>query len=459
MIYASMKQLKNRLRRVVMFSNNTAKVKVDKLISEMIDDLAWSAVFSVDADVRETAQWLIRRIGATLGIIPSSLQPVYEAMGEGNLQGFTIPAINLRTLTYQSAQAAFRAAKRLDVGLLIFEIARSEIEYTKQEPGEYAAMIIAAAIRTGYNHPIFIQGDHFQINAKKYVADSRSEFAAIQNLIKKAIAAGFFNIDIDTSTIVDLKKKAVWRQQEPNYSATTLFTEFIRSIEPSGISILIGGEIGEVGGKNSTAKELSAFMAGHLRELLNFGADRKGIGKISVQTGTTHGGIPLPDGSVAKIKLDFDTLKNLSTLSRKEYGLGGAVQHGASTLPHELFGLFPQKGTAEIHLATGFQNIIYDLMPLRLRNKIYVYLRNKFIAEKKDGETDEQFIYKTRKKALGEFKYDIWALPPKVMTAIVRALEKEFFFMFEKLGVADTHWIVDQCIDAIDVRSDMPTSK
>ena len=86
----------------------------------------------------------------------------------------------------------------------------------------------------------------------------------------------------------------------------------------------------------------------------------KGISKISVQTGTTHGGVPLADGSVAKVKLDFETLEKLSAAARADYGLAGAVQHGASTLPDEAFDRFPATGTAEIHLATGFQNIVYD---------------------------------------------------------------------------------------------------
>jgi len=41
----------------------------------------------------------------------------------------------------------------------------------------------------------------------------------------------------------------------------------IRDLEPDGITISVGGEIGEVGGKNSTVEELQAFMEGYLEEL------------------------------------------------------------------------------------------------------------------------------------------------------------------------------------------------
>ena len=61
-----------------------------------------------------------------------------------------------------------------------------------------------------------------------------------------------------------------------------------------------------------------------------------------------------------KSKLISRFWQKLSELSRSQYGLSGAVQHGASTLPDEAFDRFPAMGTAEIHLATGFQNIIYD---------------------------------------------------------------------------------------------------
>ena len=62
--------------------------------------------------------------------------------------------------------------------------------------------------------------------------------------------------------------------------------------------------------------------------------------------------MPLPDGGVAEVKLDFEVLRELGEVARA-YGLAGAVQHGASTLPDELFHHFPAVETAEIHLATG----------------------------------------------------------------------------------------------------------
>src|SRR5262249_43300677 len=159
----------------------------------------------------------------------------------------------------------------------------------------------------------------------------------VKKLIAEEIGAGFFNIDVDTSTLVDLSQPNLDSQQRLNYERAAEITEMIRSLEPAGVTVSVGAEIGEVGMKNSTVEKLRAFMTGFERSLAARGHDLEGISKISVQTGTSHGGVVLPDGSIADVKLDLGALEALSKAAR-EYGMAGAVQHGASTLPSTAFG-------------------------------------------------------------------------------------------------------------------------
>ena len=461
MICEDKKQLLNVCAKIVELDGNDVRILDEaKLKSELIDNLIYTAVFSSDQATQEAARWLIRRAGVAMGIMSASIQSLYEAMGRGELKGFTVPAINIRGLTYDAAQAVFRAAIKGQVGPVIFEIARSEIDYTSQRPMEYICAVTAAAIKTGYRGPIFLQGDHFQINAKKFVADAAKETQAVKNLIWEAIEAGFYNIDIDTSTLVDLTKAGVKEQQKTNYILAAELTTMIRDLEPEGITVSVGGEIGEVGGKNSTVEELQAFMEGYLEELKKGGESLKGISKISVQTGTTHGGVPLADGSVAKVKIDFAVLQKLSELARSQYGLSGAVQHGASTLPNEAFDRFPAMGTAEIHLATGFQNIIYDSsnFPKDLKEKIYEYIKTQLKDEWKEKDTEEQFIYKTRKKGFGHFKLDMWDLPADTRNKLGAELEKQFTFLFDKLKVTSTQKIVEKYVQPVDVTPELPVA-
>ena len=455
MLYSTKADLLNDLKGIIdIQKNGTVKIiERNALTSKKIDTIVYNAVFNKEAAIKNISRWLIRSTGNKLGIISSSIQSLYEAIGKKQFKGFTVPAINIRGLTYDVARSIFRAAKKNHVGAFIFEIARSEIGYTDQRPAEYASVILAAAIKEGYECPVFIQGDHFQINAKYYEKDKDAEINKVKGLIKEAIEAGFYNIDIDTSTLVDLSKPNITEQQRLNFEFAAEFTSYIRALEPKGITVSVGGEIGEVGKKNSTVEELKAFMDGYNSTLAAKGKGLKGISKISVQTGTTHGGVPLPDGTIAKVKLDFDTLKNLSRVAIDEYGLSGAVQHGASTLPADAFDKFPETGTAEVHLATEFQNMIYEssVFPKNFKNEIYEFLKKNYAADRKEGETDEQFIYKTRKNGFGPFKERFWNLPSNVRDKIGEELESKFDFLFKKLNVLHSKEIINKTIKPIEV--------
>jgi len=414
------------------------------------DDRVRRAVFGLGGGGgpdREQARWLIWEIGQQAGVRPASIHELYLARGRGEVPPFTTPAMNLRVLAYDTARAVFRAARRLDVGALICEIARSEIGYTDQRPAEYVAVMTAAALREGFVGPLFIQGDHVQVNAKKYAADPEAELQAVRTLIEEELHAGFYNIDVDTSTLVDLSQKTLDEQQRVNYERAAELTRFIRDREPEGVTVSVGAEIGEVGGKNSDVHELKAFMEGYNRTLQRLGPYR-GISKISVQTGTSHGGVVLPDGSIAKVQLDLDALKALSRDARATYGLGGAVQHGASTLPAEAFGAFPACEAIEIHLATNFQNIVFDhpKLPADVRSEINEWVKSECKDEWKKGDTEQQFIYKARKKAIGPFKQRLWDLPAPVRDAVAADLEKTFAFLFEQLRVTHTRAVVDRFV-------------
>ncbi len=421
---------------------------------EDIDRLVHAAVFGIQPE-RDAARVRLWNLGQQLGPRPASIHDLYLARGRGECSGFTVPAINVRMLAYDTARAVFRAAKARDAGAIILEIARSEIAYTDQRPAEYVAVMIGAALREGYQLPLFIQGDHCQVNAKKYQANPDAEVGEVKHLIGEEIASGFFNIDVDTSTLVDLSFPTLDEQQRTNYQRAAEITRFIREHEPDGITISVGAEIGEVGTKNSTVAELHAFMDGYNRTLAAT-AGCEGISKISVQTGTSHGGVVLPDGSIAAVKLDLQALEALSQSARKDYGLGGAVQHGASTLPSAAFGTFPRIETAEIHLATNFQNIIFDhpALPVELRERMYRWLDTNAESERKAGDSAEQFYYKTRKKAIGPFKREVWALPAPIRQQIGADLETMFGFLFDQLRANGTAALVRRFITAPSVTQD-----
>ena len=455
MLFNDQDEIARQLKKFATINNGELKIEdADKLRGDVLDKLIQNAVLNPSAEIKGLSRFFIKSAALELGIVSSSIQGLYDARGRNELQGFTVPALNIRGLPYELCRAIFRTAIKTNAGAFIFELAKSEMSYTFQKPNELSTVILGAAIKEGFTGPVFIQGDHFQVNAKNYAQDPEKEIIGIKNLIESGIAGGFYNIDIDTSTLVDLSKTNVVEQQRANFEVGVELTQHVRDNEPEGITISVGGEIGEVGKENSNEQELRAYLD-NFNDLLEKNiSGATTISKISIQTGTSHGGVPLPDGTVADVNLDFDTLENLSRISRDNYGLAGAVQHGASTLPQDLFHKFPELETAEIHLATDFQNMIYGsaLFPTSFKEKIYTRLREKFCSEQKSGETDEQFIYKTRKKGFGEFKKEFWELSNEIREGIGEELENKMNFLFKKLAVQNTKNYVKENIEQVAIK-------
>jgi hypothetical protein len=201
-----------------------------------MDELVRQAVFGTE-DEKAQARWLIWEIGQRAGVRPASIHDLYLARGRGEVPPFTTPAMNVRIMSYDTGRAIFRSAQKLDAVAIICEIARSEIAYTDQRPAEYVAVMTAAALREGFVGPLFIQGDHVQVNAKKYAADPDAELKALRQLIEEEVHAGFYNIDVDTSTLVDLSKPNLDEQQRTNYERAAELTQFVREREPEDVTV------------------------------------------------------------------------------------------------------------------------------------------------------------------------------------------------------------------------------
>ncbi|HSB80740.1 MAG TPA: aldolase [Candidatus Methylomirabilis sp.] len=412
--------------------------------NEMLDRWARAAALA-EPETRQAAIWAIREAAHAVGLIPASIQDLYLARGKGQWSDKTVPAMNLRGWTYQTGRAAFRAARRMGAGLLIFEQALAESVYAAQPPIEFTAAILAAGMREGHSGPIFLQADHDQVSAKSYQKDAQAETQRLSDVIREQIAASFFNIDIDASTVVDLSLPTLVDQQRLNAELTARFTRLVRTLDPMGVTISVGAEIGEVGAHNTTPEELRAFMATYPMALATAGGGA-GITKVSVNSGTYHGGKVLPDGSLAKVPVAFDTLRDISRVAREEFGLAGAVQHGASTLPMDYFGKFPESGTVEIHLALGFNNLIFDhpKLPQEVKDEIRSYCFAHHASERKPDQTEAQFIYTTRKKAWAGMKERFWNLPGDIQEALMDSLEEMFRDMFVRMHVGQTAELVAQ---------------
>jgi fructose/tagatose bisphosphate aldolase len=390
----------------------------------------------------------IRQLAEAQGARPASIYPIYKARADGQLESnFTVPAMNLRGLSYLTAQAAFEAAQELDVGLMIFELARSEMKYTNQTPLQLASSVLAAAVKTGWQHPVFIQGDHYQPKAEKPGQIKGGEASLIKELIKDSLEAGIYNIDIDGSTLVDPTQTNEYDQQRPNFLFTAEMYRYVDQLNdadfPLPATVALGCEISEVGTHLSKSSQLAAFMTGLKDEGWDWETQAAPI-KVAIETGTRHGGTVNRDGTPGPMHVDFDRIKTMSTLAQHKYGMAGAVQHGASTLEKSFFSQFPLCDTLEIHLSTGFQNTILNHpdFPRELLEAMYTWCEMNSVKDRQPDWSDAQFYAKTRKKAWGPFKEHTWCLPDQVQRSLKKTLKQECEDYFVALKVKNTLGVI-----------------
>jgi hypothetical protein len=110
-----------------------------------------------------------------------------------------------------------------------------------------------------------------------------------------------------------------------------------------------------------------------------------------------------------------------------------------------------------VHLATGFQNMMFDhpQFPKEYTAKMRDWLHKECASEKKADETEEQFIYKTRKKGFGPLKKDLWTMPDANRNAIAKSIEDKFDFLFKKLGVVNNKAAVEKFVKIAPVKPDV----
>ncbi len=396
------------LTLIAPFVDDKGMLTVKSVPFNVVKSIVEEYLFTQDPVVKNEAKTVIWDFCSQVGIFPASINNIYRQRANETLpHNFTVPAINVRGLTFFVAGEIIKAASATNTKHFIFELSRSEMRYTDQNWEGYATCVLAGALSVGYTGPVYIQGDHFQAKPAAEGVIAEGEVEAIKSLIDEAIKNGVYNIDIDSSTLVNLSASTIEEQQRENIKYTLEFAKYIRLHEPKDIQISIGGEIGHIGGKNSTVEELNVFLTG-----FNEGWDKThyGLSKVSIQSGTSHGGTVLGDGSIAPATVDYDLLLSASRLCRQNFEVGGVVQHGASTQPMGFFTELPKHEVLEVHLATGIQNVIFDSksFPQELKQAMSNWILDKKLDERKKDWSDEQFIYKTRKKCWGEFKKELW---------------------------------------------------
>ena len=403
-----------------------ANLVTGRALDQLAHDLALT-----DAGKAERIRALVALAGIA-GVYTASIGPVYRALAAGTIPPLAVPAINLRGLTYDLARAIWQAAGEAAAGPVIFELAPSESRTGRQRFEEFAALVLAAAVREGYRGPVFLQVDHFQID----LPDPRFS-PEFRSWCRRSVAAGMQQVDFDASGLC--ASPSAVSAQAACAQATAAAAAFHRKLNRSG-DLVYGAEVGEIGGANTTVDDLREFMATYR----SAPANPPPLGKISVNTGTTHGGVIDTAGRPGPMPLDLGLLADLAAVARREYGLPGVVQHAASTLSLAQLSRLPAAGVCEVHLATGIQNLVFDHpeFDTGLRGRMQAELldtRREAEGRELDGSQDwtpAQHFYSGRWTSWGQFKRELWELPEESRAAIRASLVDWCAPVFAALQIA-----------------------
>ena len=429
-----------------------------KLRERAIYGLVTAAVFEADPARRSAVRWVIRALAQESGIVPASIQSLYEAMGRGGLRvhraGRQHPRPHLRQHEgrFPGDDGRERRTGHLrdrEIGDRLYRTAAGRIR--RRHPG--------GGDPGGIHGAGFHSGDHFQINAKKFGADPAGEVSTLKAIAREAVEAGFCNIDIDASTVVDLSKGTIEEQQFNNSHITAEMTKFIRGLEPKSVTVSIGERSARWGARTarwrSCRPSWTSTAASSARE--SRASARSPSRRGLLTAGSSCRMEPWPRSS----STSAPSRKPVESGAREIRSLRRRPAPGASTLPDDAFGRFPETGTSEVHLATGFQNMIYEhpRFPAALKEKAYDWCRANCASERKQGETEEQFLYKARKKTFGPFKKEMWDLPAEIRGAIGADLEAKFRFLFDKLRVVGTRDVVGRIVKPVSAPLSRPTGE
>ena len=387
------------------------------------------------------------------GARPASINELYLARGRGDVR-------RLHRARHQRPHAGLRhGAGRLPGGAGRARPAPSSSRsrgarspIPPSGPTEYVAVLIGAALREGYTLPLFIQGDHCQVNAKKYAGDPEGEVGEVKKLIAEEVAAGFYNIDVDTSTLVDLSRPTPRGAAARQLRARAEITAFIREQEPEGVTVSVGG-----GDRRGGPQEQHGGGAARLHARLHaprwtgcgvtrgaeqdLGADRHLARRRGAARRHHRGGQARPRGAGGAFQGGAPDVR---------HGGGGAArrQHAARATPSATF---PRIETCEIHLATNFQNIVFDhpKLPAELRKRdVRLAGRERRRASARTATPRSSSTTRRGRRPSGRSRTSAGRWPQDVRDAIAADLERTFRFLFEQLNVNGTETLIDRFIHA-----------
>lgn len=440
--FADIAQLQESLQGVVKLRQGSElRLLVPQMFrGELVDRFVYTSILGGTQKLRHLCSLILRSAALAHGIWCDSIHPFYKTLSTGRKAVMTIPAYNVRGLTYSIVRTIFRTAQKLNAGPFIIEISPHEMSFTQQRADEIGACVLGAALRENYFGPVFIQGDHFKIDAHRSQQEKLTDTNRMQSLISDAIGNGFYNFDIDATHSLTCEHQAGRDALQDHFERVARVCEFIRQAQPQGVTAAMGVEFGSMS-RLLTQKDLVLREIDMLQSNLAALQVTPGLTKIcfhldSDTNAMDNGLVPHISQSLSQEVLS--ALSGLSVQLKSMLQIAGLEIHAGSGISHSVLDNLPSNGIVEVHLGTQIQDIIFDhpRFPIGLTEEIHSYLETHCSMDLQAQTSRDYFYYTARKKSWGPFKKAICSLDERTKAAILQDIEKEVSLNFELLRVA-----------------------
>ena len=196
-------------------------------------DLAWTAAFSTDEATIAAARWIVWEASQALGARSASIQELYMARGRGRGPRVHRPAINIRAQTFDMARTVSRPPRAATSARSSSSWPAASRPTRSSGRSTTRPRVLAGAIAAGWRGPGVHPGRPLPVQRQEVRRRPRGDDRGDPAGMPVAIDAGYRNIDIDCSTLVDLSKPTVDEQQRENYVRAAELTALIRSSSPT----------------------------------------------------------------------------------------------------------------------------------------------------------------------------------------------------------------------------------
>ncbi len=450
MIFSTAEQAKQTLEGVVSVQGNAVQISdANRLRRQVIDDLIENALFHPSEQLRYLCHWLIRRIAAAEVIYPASAGSMHDRFRRELMGRAAVPVFGMRVLTYDSARACFQAARERSAVAFMFELSDGAMGYPAPNPTAFASSVLAAAVKEHYQGPVFLSAGWIRADEEAWRRDRDGEISRLRTEAQSAAEAGFFNFHFSAASLIATEKPTHAEQQRRNYRTCGELSNFVREIDPPGITSSVSGELGQLPDGTEAVPMMRAFLNGYLGEFTRRGSTLPS--HVALSANVVEGVEPGPP---------LDVVTDLAEIGQREYDVGLAVRDLPRDYPENHYEALIRAGATTLQLAPHVDDWVFDdeAFPTALKEDIYRWADGQAPGLRRPGEGDQPFLYRARRAALDAFATRLWEMPEVTRKALREAQTLRFHDLFDRFGVRNSAGMVRDAAELKDSSLPPPTS-